>query len=231
MKNSFNISFFYTTKSDGNIAFHVNDNKYDVEENRVKLNSKYNINSKNLRYMNQTHGCNIQTVSSSSTFCMDDCDALITTAANIPLMVMVADCIPILLYDEYKGVIAAVHAGRNGTFLQIVQKTAIQMIQEFSCETQNIKVDLGPSIQKCCYEVSSELVEIVKNSFGKEFVNNRLIDLQGINKKQLLDIGIKEKNINLSHICTKCSHEDYFSYRLNKKCGRFSGIITIDSNA
>lgn len=227
MKNSIKISFFYTNKSDGNIAYHVNDDKTAVQKNRAALSSKYKVNIENLRYMNQTHGCNIRVLDKKSQFCLDDCDALITNKPDIPLMVMVADCIPILIYDDTIGVVAAVHAGRNSTFLQIAQKTVLKMIKDFGCQSEDIKVDLGPSIQKCCYEVSTELVEIVKKSFGEQFVNKRLIDLQGINKKQLLDSGVKEENINISNICTKCSNEDYYSYRLDNKCGRFSGIITI----
>jgi hypothetical protein len=222
------ITYNFTTKHDGNIAFHVNDNENKVLANRLALEKKYNINVKNLKYMNQTHGCNIHIVTKDSKKCLDDCDAIITNEVNLPLMVMVADCIPILIYDENKNVIAAVHAGRNSTFLKIVEKTILKMIEIFDCKINNIKVVLGPSIKKCCYEVSEELENIVINSFGKEFSDNRYIDLQKINKKQLVDIGVKASNISISNICTKCSGKDYYSYRLNNKCGRFSGIIEIN---
>ena len=140
-------------------------------------------------------------------------------------MVMVADCIPILFFDEKKGVIAAVHAGRNSTFLKIAQITATKMLESFDCKASDIKVVMGPSIQKCCYEVSEELIKIVESSFGKEFCNNRLIDLQGINKMLLENLGIKE--IEISSICTKCSNESYYSFRKNPKTGRFAGIISL----
>lgn len=227
MNNTAKITYFYTNKGDGNIAYHVNDNEEDVSRNRVLLKKKYNITVENLRYMNQTHGSNIEVINDNSPLCIDDCDAIITNKVDIPLMVMVADCIPILMYDENKNVIAAIHAGRNSTFSKIAHKTVLKMINEFNCDVKDIKVNLGPSIQKCCYEVSPELVDIVKTSFGSEFVDNRLIDLQGINKKQLLSLGVKNENIEISKICTKCSNEDYFSYRINKDCGRFSGIIVI----
>ena len=177
--------------------------------------------------MNQTHGDNVKVVTHNSKLCIDDCDALITNEKDLPLMVMVADCIPILMHDNTKQTIAAIHAGRNSTFLEIAPKAALLMIEKFNCNVGDIKVNLGPSIQKCCYEVSLELAEIAKNSFGEEFVNKRLIDLQGINKKLLVDIGIKKENIEISTVCTKCSNKDYFSYRVNKNCGRFAGVITI----
>jgi len=222
------IKQFFTTTTDGNIAYHVNDDKNRVLNNRKNLEITYGINISNLRYMNQTHRCNINIVTKDSNQCIDDCDALITNQINIPLMVMVADCIPILIQDKNQKVIAAVHAGRKSTFLNIAQKTVFKMIEEFNCNVQDVKINLGPSIQKCCYEVSSELVQIVKNSFGAEFVKGRLIDLQGINIKQLKDIGVKEENISTSNICTKCSDKNYYSYRLDKNCGRFAGVIVIN---
>lgn len=227
MNNNNKISLFYSNKSDGNVAFHVKDNKNNVLKNRLSLSAKYNVNIKNLRYMNQIHTDNIVIVDKNSEMCINNCDAIITNEIDLPLMVMVADCIPILAYDENKKVIAAIHAGRNSTFLQIVSKTVLKMINEFDCNVNDIRIDLGPSIQKCCYEVSTELANIVKKSFGDEFVNNRLIDLQGINKKLLLDIGINKNNINISNICTKCSGKNFYSYRLDKNCGRFCGVITI----
>jgi len=222
------INYIFTTLDDGNLAYHVNDDKKNIAQNRQNLKHKYNIPIENLKFMNQTHGCNIKVVTDNSQECMDDCDAIITNTLNLPLMVMVADCIPILMYDDKRNVIAAIHAGRNGTFLNIASKTAIFMREHFNCNVENIKVVLGPSIQKCCYEVSSELEEIAKKSFGKEFTNNRLIDLQGINTKQLLDIGFKSENIETSTICTKCSGEKYFSYRIDSRCGRFAGIISLN---
>jgi len=221
------LNYFFTTTKDNNIAFHVTKDHKSVKKNRLALSSKYNINIENLRYMNQVHGCEVGVVSKQSPSCIDSCDAIITNEINLPLMVMVADCIPILLYDKVQNVIGVVHAGRNGTFLNIVEKTVLKMIEVFNCNIENIQSILGPSIQKCCYEVSTEMSEAVKDNFGANFVKGRHIDLQGINKKQLLDLGLLEDNIEISEICTKCSDEDYYSYRLDNDCGRFSGIISL----
>ena len=218
------IKMVITTKEDGNVAYHVNDLKSSVDNNRLKLSKKYNFDILQLRYMNQVHGDNIEIVDFTSPLLIDNCDALITKEKDLPIMVMVADCIPIFLKDEVKGVIAVVHAGRNSTFKNIVQKTALKMIEELDCLKEDISVYLGPSIQKCCYEVSPELENIVIESYGKEFSQNRYIDLQGINVKQLNDIGIFK--IEVSKVCTKCSNEPYFSYRKDKDCGRF-GIIAL----
>ncbi|MFY4845122.1 peptidoglycan editing factor PgeF [Aliarcobacter butzleri] len=218
------VKYFFSDKTDGNLAYHVGDIKENVDKNRQKLALKYDYKDEDLCYMNQIHSANVVVVDENSPKYIDNCDALITKTKNLPLMVMVADCIPILMFDEVKGVIAAIHAGRNSTFLKISEITAKEMIENFSCKTENIKVIMGPSIQKCCYEVNNELKNIVEKSFGKEFVIGNNIDLQGINKKLLENLGIK--NIEISSICTKCSNKPFFSYRKEKNAGRFAGVIT-----
>ena len=219
------VFYTFTDKNDGNLAFHVEDNEINVIKNRKNLALKLGYNYEDLVYMNQIHSANIIVVDENSPKLVDNCDSIITRSKNLPLMVMVADCIPILMFDDKQGIIAAIHAGRNSTFLEISKKTAEIFIEKFSSNPEDINVVFGASIQKCCYEVSDELSKIVENSFGKEFVENNYIDLQGINKKQLNDLGIK--NIEISNICTKCGDKSYFSYRKDKKTGRFAGIIIL----
>ena len=219
------VFYTFTDENDGNLAFHVEDNEINVIKNRKNLALKLGYNYEDLVYMNQIHSSNIIVVDENSPKLVDNCDSIITRSKNLPLMVMVADCIPILMFDYKKGIIAAIHAGRNSTFLEISKKTAEVFIEKFSSNPEDINAVFGASIQKCCYEVSDELSKIVENSFGKEFVENNYIDLQGINKKQLNDLGIK--NIEISNICTKCGDKSYFSYRKDKKTGRFAGIIIL----
>lgn len=220
-----NLLACFTTTSDKNLAYHVNDTKENVDKAREDLSIKYHYDPQKLKYMDQVHGCDVEVVSETKN--LYRCDALITNKPQTPLMVMVADCIPILFFDKQKKVIAAAHAGRNGVYLNIVTNVIEKMKTQFNCNLQDIEVILGPSIQKCCYEVSDQLAKIAINNFGKEFEQNNYIDLQGIVKKQLLQSNIKQNKIQISSICTKCSGKNYFSYRNNKACGRFAGLIMI----
>ena len=219
------IKYYFTTTDDGNLAYHVNDIKENVDKNRQAVALKMEYKNEDLVYMNQIHGNNVQIVDKNSPKLIENCDGIITKEKELPLMVMVADCIPILFFDEIQGVIAAVHAGRNSTFLKIAQITANKMINELGCNANNIKVIMGPSIHECCYEVSDELVNIVKTSFGEKFCKGNNIDLHGINVKLLEEVGIR--HIRISEICTKCSNEPFYSFRKDKHTGRFAGIITL----
>ena len=222
------IKYYFTTTEDGNLAYHVNDIKENVDKNREAVALKMDYKNEDLVYMNQVHGNSVQIVDENSPKFIDNCDGLITKAKGLPLMVMVADCIPILFFDEIQGVIAAVHAGRNSTFLKIAQITANKMMNELGCSANNIKVIMGPSIHECCYEVSEELAQIVKTSFGEKFCKGRNIDLHGINIKLLEEVGIR--HIQVSEICTKCSNEPFYSFRKDKHTGRFAGIIKLSIN-
>ena len=219
------VKYYFSTTEDGNLSYLVDDLKQNVDKNRQTVANIMEYKNEDLVYMNQVHGNNVQIVDINSPKLIENCDGIITKEKNLPLMVMVADCIPILFFDEIQGVIAAVHAGRNSTFLKIAQITANKMINELGCNVNNIKVIFGPSIHSCCYEVSDELLNIVKTSFGEKFCIGKNIDLQVINIKLLEEVGIK--HINVSNICTKCSNEPFFSFRKNPKTGRFAGIISL----
>ena len=45
---------------------------------------------------------------------LDDTDALVTATRRLPLVVLVADCLPIALVDPVRSVASAVHAGWRG---------------------------------------------------------------------------------------------------------------------
>ena len=222
------VKYYFSTTEDGNLSYLVDDLKQNVDKNRQTVANIMEYKNEDLVYMNQVHGNNVQIVDINSPKLIENCDGIITKEKNLPLMVMVADCIPILFFDEIQGVIASVHAGRNSTFLKIAQITANKMINELGCNANNIKVIFGPSIHSCCYEVSDELLNIVKTSFGEKFCIGKNIDLQGINIKLLEEVGIR--HINVSNICTKCSNEPFFSFRKNPKTGRFAGIISLSND-
>ena len=150
-------------------------------------------------------------------------DGLITNVPNIFFAVKTADCIPILLWDETKNVIAALHSGRKGTELNIVGKAVKILVQTYNCNVADIKVELGPAICGNCYPVD-------KNTFD-EFVDKTEVeqtfpklDLKKVLKIKLKEIGILEENIFDQQICTK-EDSSYFSYRENKATERQISVM------
>jgi len=235
-----NVDAFFTDRWGGvskapynelNLALHVGDEPLKVLQNRQILADNENFYIDNLIYMDQVHQNNITVIKDTLTNKIESCDGIITNLPNIPLMVMVADCIPILLYDSKNQVIGAVHAGRNGTFLEIAKKAVFTMKEEFGTDAKDITAYLGTSINSCCYEVGKDLADICQKSFGKKYViqrdNSFYLDLQTLNKDQLISSGLDAKNINISPTCS-CCDKNYFSYRREGVTGRFAGVIKLN---
>ena len=213
-----------------NLALHVGDDPKNVLQNRTILAQNLGFNLQNLIYMDQIHSNKVMVISDPSVNKIENCDALITNIKNIPLMVMVADCVPILIYDPLCNVIAVAHAGRNGTFLEISKETVKKMTEVFGSDPSDLKVLIGVSIGSCCYEVGEDIADITVESFGKKYVDLRenkfYLDLKELNKDQLMSMGVKEQNIEVSNICTACD-PNYYSYRREGVTGRFAGVLML----
>ncbi len=92
-------------------------------------------------------------------------DALITNQPGLLLAVQVADCLPILLADPKRRVVAAVHAGWRGTAKRIAEKTVGEMRARFGCQPADVRAAIGPGIHACCYRVGREVVEAFESQF------------------------------------------------------------------
>jgi polyphenol oxidase len=92
-------------------------------------------------------------------------DALIATAPGLLLGVQTADCVPILLADPRRRVVAAVHAGWRGTLARIAVKTLGRMSMEFGTRPRDVVAALGPAIGRECYEVGPEVAQAFAAQF------------------------------------------------------------------
>ena len=213
-----------------NLAFHVGDNKESVLTNHNLLATQLSYNVETLVHMRQIHSNLIHIVNEKDNFSNPPtCDALITNKINTPLMVMVADCTPVLFYDDNKKVIAVAHAGREGAFKNIIKNVIKSFTHDFGSDIKDIFVTTSASIGVCCYEVGVEIktkAEELGLGFAiKKSDNGIFLDVSKILKSQLLTSGIKEENIELSDECSCCQNEKYFSFRASKNTGRFAGVL------
>jgi YfiH family protein len=161
---------------------------------------------------------------------------MVTNVADICLIVLVADCVPILLFDPRKKVIGVAHAGWKGTFKYIAKNTVRTMEKAFGSSSKDIIIGIGPSIGPCCYKVGPEIISQTKDVFhaANEYIINEsgdgtgYFDLQKANLKQLLHAGIEGKNIETTSICTCHNPGLFFSYRHQKGyTGRFGAGISL----
>jgi len=154
-------------------------------------------------------------------------DGLITDKAGVPLAVFTADCLSVFLYDPKQKVIGLVHAGWRGTKAGVLAAALVLMREKFNSRSEDLSVGFGPVIRSCCYEVGEDFKELF--DYGLKRINNYLhLDLAALNKRQLLEAGVKEDSIYDSGICTSCSSKDFFSFRREgDSCGRMMSVLML----
>jgi len=149
-------------------------------------------------------------------------DALIENQPGSVVAVKTADCIPVLLVDERRRVVAAVHAGWRGTAARIAADAVALMGRRFGTSAGDLHAAIGPGIGECCYEVGAEVAE----RFGGQGSGH--IDLAAANRRQLEESGVTPRRIYASNLCTMCRGEEFDSFRRDReKAGRmysFAGI-------
>lgn len=227
-----------------NLSFNVGDAPEDVRKNRERLVQAIDIPLNSMTTAKQIHNDCVKIVSEESRGkgsvdfdgAINGTDAMVTNVPDTCLMVLLADCVPLLLYDPSKKVIGVVHAGWKGTLRFIARATIKTMQEYFGSSPQNIIVGIGPSVGPCCYQVGQEVISQVEQVLGttQNLVRNRsadgkgYLDLWKANLKQLLDVGIPEENIDMAGTCT-CHHPNvFFSYRHGRgNTGRFGAGIFI----
>ena len=223
------------------LALHTGEESKSIIKNRQTLGEHLQSDQVlNFIVANQTHSDHIEVIKDNHTKgwhtaedAIKDCDALITNVPHVVLSILTADCVPILLFDPKKKVIAAIHAGWKGTQAHIASKTVEKMKEAFQCNEKDIIAGIAPSIGRCCYEVGKDVAQHFFDTpkgftrIGEKY----MLDLPYINKQQLINVGLLEKHIEMSNICTACKVEDFFSYRKEKGCtGRFMSMIGLKNN-
>lgn len=202
------------------------DDKEKVLENRRLFFSDLGIDEEKTALSYQVHGNEILKTENP---CRENgYDALITNKNGLTLVVSVADCVPILIHDTSKDVVAAIHAGWKGTVSEIVYKAILKMKMEYGCSSGNLKIFIGPCIAYDHFEVSEEVAIQFPSEVKKTIVgtNKWLVDLKSANKEQAIRAGVSEKNIEVSGYCTFRDENLFFSHRRDKgNTGRMVAVI------
>ena len=164
------------------------------------------------------------------------CDALVSNTPRILLSVKTADCVPVLIGDSTSGAFAGVHAGWRGTSTSIVMRAIEQLQQEYGARAADLRAAIGPAANVCCYEVGSEVIDLFKERFPHSAGclkstrdGHALINLQQINRDQLISAGLSPEQIHIAPLCTMDRTDLFFSYRhekqLNGRVGRLMSVI------
>lgn len=153
---------------------------------------------------------------------LGEADAIIEDTPGNAIAVKTADCIPVLLVDERRRAVAAVHAGWRGTAARIVPAAIEAMARRFGTEPADLHGAIGPGIGACCYEVGPEVMA----QFGGQGRGH--LDLEAENRRQLENSGVTPGRIYASHLCTMCRSDEFHSFRRDREAaGRLYSFIGI----
>ena len=153
-------------------------------------------------------------------------DALVTALPNTVLMVKVADCQPVFLADPVKKVVAAIHSGWRGSVQNIIGKTIATMQNKFDSDPADIQAGIGPSLGPCCAEFVNYREELPPTFWPYKSGNDHF-NFWRISAMQMKDAGVPEGNITISGLCTVCNPDLFYSYRRDKRTGRFGAAIML----
>ena len=215
----------FTSVAEGNLAFHVPDDRDAVLLRRRDLERDLGLGPKRFSYMDQIHSATVLEVAEDSRDTgIPTCDALLSGNAAAPLAVMVADCVPVVFVGtgEHGALSAVAHAGRRGLLEGILGATAERMR---AAGARRIEAWIGPAICGACYEVPEAMA--AEACAQRPGIGSRTrrgtagLDLPHAAATELRDLGV---GVTESGICT-LENEDYFSYRRDPRTGRLAGLV------
>lgn len=225
-----------------NMGLHVGDTPDAVAENRKRLAQVLGVDSSRLTCGEQVHGVGVTRVTEElvgkGAFSWDDSipdsDAIHTNLVNVPLLLLVADCVPVLIYDAVHHAVAVVHAGWRGAIAHIVERTMDSMHEAYGTLPSDCYLFIGPSIGADSFEVSEEIAEQFRqdmHALGLSQVDEVVryiqrqgqrtptphVDLKGYIAACVVHKGVPMEQVAVSSTDTMTT-DGYYSYRRDQGC-------------
>lgn len=211
-----------------------------VRENYRRAGELFGCGADDFVVTRQVHGIEVLTAEEKDRHCVGtqvpyDADGLVTKEKGLPLLIYIADCVPVLLHDPEAQVIGAVHCGWKSSVADILG-VAVGKMESLGARAENIRAAIGASIGKCCFECDDDVPQAVEKYLGgdtaglleKRENGKTHVDLRGANRRRLIQLGLLPEHIDTSCECTMCSAEKYWSHRAtNGVRGSMAAIIEL----
>lgn len=222
-----------------NLGLNTEDQLANVDGNRSTLARSFDLQPNQLLTVKQVHSKDLLIIDEPnhdlSHFLSLEVDAIVTNQPDVMIGVLVADCFPVLLWDQKQAVIAAVHVGWRGAADGILQKVVNSMREHFGCDVADLRAAIGAGIGAHKYEVDRPVRDAFRQGSGfwneissEVSLGHWQLDIALSCRLQLEKLGLKVNNIDQAEECTCCHPELLFSYRRdNGKTGRQMGFIKL----
>ncbi len=217
-----------------NLGHLVDDDPSVLDKNRAEVAAALGVPEASWAVANQIHGTRIGMVNHEPEGPFDSCDALYVSKKGIIAAILLADCLPVAVYDpgRLRGIIC--HAGWRGTAAGIAE-VAVKHLVDDGSRLENLIAATGPGIGPCCYPVGKEVVQRFRHSFDyqenvilNDGEDGYRLDLEEANLVRLRASGLKEENLGRAGFCTACRREEFFSYRKDgEHTGRHASLMIL----
>ena len=208
-----------------NLGDHVGDDPADVAANRARVARELGVPDDRLVWMEQVHGTGVAVVDRPQAAPLPATDAVVTATPGLVLAVLAADCVPVLLADSETGVVAAVHAGREGVRKGVLPG-ALSAMARLGARARHVTALLGPAICGACYEVPAAMQADVARIAPAAAVRTRR-DTPGLDLRAGIEEILRRAGIPEVVQDPRCTVEDHalFSHRRDGVTGRQAGFV------
>ena len=211
-----------------NLGGHVGDAADRVAANRSLLAAACGLPAEALALMQQVHGAQVAVVDRPVPDGVPGVDALVTRTAGLGLVVLAADCLPVLLADPRAGVVGVAHAGRQGLVAGVLQ-AALAAMADLGARPAATTAVVGPAACGRCYEVPREMADDVERAVpGTRTATSSgtpAVDLAAGALRLLRDAGLQ--SVSTAGGCTIEQPDRWFSYRRDGVTGRHAGLVRL----
>ncbi|MBE0416595.1 MAG: laccase domain-containing protein [Coriobacteriia bacterium] len=221
------------------LAAHVGDDPDAVDANRTLLLEAIGIPElrRNLVTAEQVHGERITVVTrgdagagafTRGALPISATDALLTDTVGLPLLMLYADCVPVVLVAlRPRYAVCVAHAGWRGALNQLPGAAARTLAAHVGCEPSDLRVYVGPHIGCCCYEVGEGILSQFCNTFDTIGAVDGQLDLTAAVRESLTRSGVPRGRIAEVGLCTRDHTDRFFSYRAALVTGRHGALAVI----
>jgi len=211
-----------------NVSYGVGDKDSQVAANRERIARC--LGADRLVFVKQRHGRRVWAIRNgnepqgSSNAQPPIADAMVTRLTGHVLVIQVADCQPVFIFDPRRRVVANIHSGWRGSIENVIGHTVHVMTQEYHCRSADMVATIGPSLGPCCAEFIHYREEIPPELWRYKDHRDHF-DFWKASKDQLVEAGLSPSKVAVTEYCTRCRTDLFFSYRGEGETGRFAAVI------